>query len=52
MYDLRYIMSIFDLMDHPDFENLCNSLDLQIESSWLEKEYDGNPFGQGDAYDA
>ena len=40
MSDFIFIVSIFDLIETSDFEMLCKLLGLNIESEWLEKEYD------------
>lgn len=50
MSDFIFIVSIFDLIETSDFEMLCKLLGLNIESEWLEKEYDDIKRGQGDAY--
>ena len=50
MGDILFMVSVFDLIDNPDFETLCGFLGLNIRPDWLGEEYDGIERGQGDVY--
>lgn len=48
MYDFECMVSIYDLIDNCDFKTLCQILNVDIQSEWLENEYDNYKRGQGD----
>lgn len=50
MYDFKFMVSIFDLMEIYNFQTICHILQLDIHLEWLEKEYNYIKGGQGDAF--